>query len=42
VGEYGQPPRRPTGTAQHEDDSSWTNVLRSPIAKTIVTEVTRG
>jgi uncharacterized protein len=42
VGEYGQPPRRPTGPPAHEDDSSWTDVLRSPVAKTIVTEVTRG
>jgi DNA helicase HerA-like ATPase len=42
VDDYGQPPRPRARPPADEPDSSWTDVLRSPVARTIATEVTRG
>jgi hypothetical protein len=41
---YGEAPasRRRAEPAPSDDDHSWTDVLKSPIARTIATEVTRG
>ena len=42
---YGEPPqprRRAEAPADTEEDSSWTDVLRSPVTQTIAREVTRG
>ncbi len=42
---YGEPPRsrrRAEAPADTEEDSTWTDVLRSPVTQTIAREVTRG
>jgi hypothetical protein len=42
---YGEAPRsrrRAEAPAQTEEDSTWTDVLRSPVTQTIAREVTRG
>jgi uncharacterized protein len=42
--EYGEAPRarRPRGDAEPQEDSTWTDALKSPVARTIAREVTRG
>ncbi len=41
---YGEAPepRRPRAEPEPQEDSSWTDALRSPVARTIAREVTRG
>jgi DNA helicase HerA-like ATPase len=43
TGSYGQPPRTPGRAPKRgEDDTAWTDILKTPVARTIATEITRG